>query len=66
MVRAICDEVAVMYAGEKIEQLSPDVMGGAASHPYSRLLFSSVPKLDARWLDGLEQDPELLQAYSRR
>jgi peptide/nickel transport system ATP-binding protein len=65
-VRAICDEVAVMYAGEKIEQLNPDVMGGEASHPYSRLLFASVPKLDTGWLDGLEQDTELLQAYSRR
>jgi peptide/nickel transport system ATP-binding protein len=65
-VRAICDEVAVMYAGEKIEQLNPDAMGGEASHPYSRLLFASVPKLDTGWLDGLEQDPELLQAYSRR
>ena len=65
-VRAICDEVAVMYAGEKIEQLNPDVMGSEASHPYSRLLFASVPKLDTGWLDGLEQDPELLQAYSRR
>jgi peptide/nickel transport system ATP-binding protein len=65
-VRAICDEVAVMYAGEKIEQLSPDVVGSEAGHPYSRLLFSSVPKLDPGWLDGLEQDPELLRAYSRR
>ncbi len=65
-VRAICDEVAVMYAGEKIEQLSPDVMGSEAGHPYSRLLFSSVPKLNTGWLDSLEQDPELLQAYSRR
>ncbi len=65
-VRAICDEVAVMYAGEKIEQLSPDVMGSEAGHPYSRLLFSSVPKLNPGWLDSLEQDPELLQAYSRR
>jgi peptide/nickel transport system ATP-binding protein len=65
-VRAICDEVAVMYAGEKIEQLSPDVVGSEASHPYSRLLFSSVPKLDPGWLDSLEQDAELLQAYSRR
>ena len=65
-VRAICDEVAVMYAGEKIEQLSPDLMGSEAGHPYSRLLFSSVPKLDTGWLDSLEQDPELLEAYSRR
>lgn len=65
-VRAICDEVAVMYAGEKIEQLSPDVVGSEASHPYSRLLFSSVPKLDPGWLDGLEQNSELVQAYSQR
>jgi peptide/nickel transport system ATP-binding protein len=65
-VRAICDEVAVMYAGEKIEQLSPDLMGSEAGHPYSRLLFSSVPKLDTGWLDSLERDPELLEAYSRR
>ncbi|WP_134495303.1 ABC transporter ATP-binding protein [Microvirga pakistanensis] len=65
-VKAICDEVAVMYAGEKIEQLSPDIMGSEAGHPYSRLLFSSVPKLDTGWLDSLEQDPRVLQAYSRR
>ncbi|GHC73275.1 ABC transporter ATP-binding protein [Limoniibacter endophyticus] len=65
-VRAICDEVAVMYNGEKIEQLSPDVMGSQAGHPYSRLLFSSVPKLDTGWLDSLEQDPELVKAFSKR
>ena len=32
-------------------------------HPYSKLLFSSVPKLDPGWLDGLERDPELVKAY---
>jgi peptide/nickel transport system ATP-binding protein len=41
-------------------------MGNEAGHPYSRLLFSSVPKLNPGWLDSLEQDPELLQAYSKR
>ncbi|MCO4318957.1 ABC transporter ATP-binding protein [Phyllobacterium sp. 21LDTY02-6] len=64
-VRAICDEVAVMYAGRKVEQLSPDEMGSTASHPYSRLLFSSVPKLDPTWLDSLEQDPELMRSFDR-
>lgn len=58
-VRAICDEVMVMYAGKKIEQLSPDTMGEKASHPYSKLLFSSVPKLDTGWLDSLERNPEI-------
>lgn len=65
-VRAICDEVAVMYAGKKIEQLSPDAMGSEASDPYSRLLFSSVPKLDTGWLDSLEQDPDLVREFSSR
>ncbi|WP_343315866.1 ABC transporter ATP-binding protein [Brucella sp. BE17] len=64
-VRAICDEVVVMYAGEKVEQLSPDMMGSAAIHPYSRLLFSSVPKLNTDWLDSLQQDPELVRTFTR-
>jgi len=64
-VRAICDEVVVMYAGRKVEQLSPDRMGEAASHPYSKLLFSSVPKLDTGWLDSLEQNPELVRQFTR-
>jgi peptide/nickel transport system ATP-binding protein len=64
-VRAICDEVIVMYGGRKVEQLRPDMMGGEASHPYSRLLFSSVPKLDTGWLDSLEQDPELVRQFTR-
>ncbi|KQT82766.1 ABC transporter ATP-binding protein [Aurantimonas sp. Leaf443] len=65
-VRAICDEVVVMYKGEKIEQLTPALGDGQPSHPYSRLLFSSVPQLRIGWLDGLEQDPELLRAFAQR
>ena len=65
-VQAICDEVAVMYAGEKIEQLEPSAVGSAAGHPYSRLLMSSVPKLDPTWLDSLERDPELVATFSKR
>ncbi|WP_019997183.1 ABC transporter ATP-binding protein [Aureimonas ureilytica] len=65
-VRAICDEVVVMYKGQKIEQLTPELDGGRASHPYSRLLFSSVPQLRTGWLDSLEQDPELLRAFAQR
>jgi len=65
-VKAVCDEIAVMYAGEKIEDALPATIGNAQSHPYSRLLLSSVPKLDPGWLDGLEQDQELVRAFSRR
>ncbi|GAJ93274.1 ABC transporter ATP-binding protein [Agrobacterium rhizogenes] len=65
-VQAICDEIIVMYAGEKIEQLASADLAGGAKHPYSKLLFSSVPKLNTGWLDGLEQDPELMRAFAKR
>ncbi|CUA87574.1 ABC-type glutathione transport system ATPase component, contains duplicated ATPase domain [Chelatococcus sambhunathii] len=65
-VQAICDEVAVMYRGEKVEQLPARDVGSAAGHPYSRLLMASVPKLDPTWLDRLERDPELVAAFAKR
>lgn len=65
-VQAICDEVAVMYRGVKVEQLPADQVGKAGGHPYARLLMSSVPKLDPAWLDKLERDPELVAAFSKR
>jgi peptide/nickel transport system ATP-binding protein len=66
VVEAICDEIVVMYAGEKVDQLMPSAAGKDPQHPYSQLLFSSVPKLDPHWLDGLERDPELVRAYCQR
>jgi peptide/nickel transport system ATP-binding protein len=65
-VRAICDEVAVMYAGEKVEQTTPEQVGAPGGHPYARLLMSSVPRLDPDWLDTLERDPALVEAFSKR
>ncbi|KRE08083.1 ABC transporter [Bosea sp. Root670] len=65
-VQAICDEVAVMYRGVKVEQLPADQVGSTTGHPYSRLLMSSVPKLDPAWLDKLERDPELVAAFAKR
>ncbi|UTY46590.1 ABC transporter ATP-binding protein [Sinorhizobium fredii] len=64
-VQAICDEVVVMYAGEKVEQLASSELASGAKHPYSKLLFASVPKLDTGWLDGLDQQPEKLGAFSK-
>ncbi|WP_331377087.1 ABC transporter ATP-binding protein [Sinorhizobium chiapasense] len=65
VVEAICDEIVVMYGGRKVEEITPAKVKTPA-HPYSQLLFSSVPKLDPAWLDALEQDPELVRAYCRR
>ena len=30
-------------------------------HPYSKLLFSSVPKLDPTWLDTLDIDADRMR-----
>ncbi|KAA3452115.1 ABC transporter [Mesorhizobium sp. SARCC-RB16n] len=65
VVEAICDEIMVMYNGQRVEQITPDKVK-AATHPYSKLLFSSVPKLDPAWLDGLVRDPELVSQYGHR
>jgi len=65
VVEAICDEIMVMYGGEKVEQVTPDRLK-TPTHPYSKLLFSSVPKLDPTWLDGLSRDAELLSQYGHR
>ncbi|TQS70776.1 ABC transporter ATP-binding protein [Rhodobacteraceae bacterium] len=65
-VEAICDDVLVMYKGEVVEALPAARMSEDARHPYSRLLVSSVPKLDTGWLAGLEQDPELIARFANR
>ena len=65
VVKAICDEIIVMYRGQMVEQISPAELT-SPQHPYSRLLFSSVPKLDPTWLDTLQQEPELVETYARR
>ena len=54
IVEAICDEVAVMLKGEVVERLPVNGLSGA-SHPYSQLLFRSIPQLDPAWLDSLDR-----------
>lgn len=62
VVEAICNEIVVMYGGRKVEEITPAQLKGP-QHPYAKLLFSSVPKLDPGWLDALELDPELVRTY---
>jgi peptide/nickel transport system ATP-binding protein len=50
-VRAVCDDIAVMYAGRKVEAMERDAFSRAARHPYFHLLASSVPQLRPGWLD---------------
>ncbi|MGE8508925.1 ABC transporter ATP-binding protein [Paraburkholderia sp. DD10] len=51
-VRAICDEVIVLYAGHRVEAGQRDVLAAPPYHPYTGLLVDSVPALKPGWLDA--------------
>jgi peptide/nickel transport system ATP-binding protein len=46
VVAEICDEVAVMYAGEIVERAPADVLFEQPEHPYTVGLLASIPRLD--------------------
>ena len=52
-VRAVCDEVMVLYSGCKVDSGSRNALAAPPFHPYADLLISSVPELRTGWLDGL-------------
>ena len=48
VVAEVCDEVAVMYAGEVVERASVDALFASPQHPYTVGLLGSIPRLDHR------------------
>ena len=48
VVAEICDEVAVMYAGEIVEHARVDALFERPQHPYTVGLLGSIPRLDRR------------------
>jgi len=46
VVAEICDEVAVMYAGEIVERAPVDLLFERPEHPYTVGLLASLPRLD--------------------
>jgi peptide/nickel transport system ATP-binding protein len=48
VVAEVCDEVAVMYAGEIVERASVDDLFASPQHPYTVGLLGSIPRLDRR------------------
>jgi peptide/nickel transport system ATP-binding protein len=46
VVAEVCDEVAVMYAGEIVERAPVDVLFAAPQHPYTVGMLGSIPRLD--------------------
>src|SRR5262249_12376803 len=48
VVAEVCDEVAVMYAGEVVERARVDDLFERPQHPYTVGLMGSLPRLDRR------------------
>ncbi|NNM83564.1 MAG: ABC transporter ATP-binding protein [Burkholderiales bacterium] len=48
VVSEMADRVAVMYAGEIVEQAERDAFFASPAHPYSRKLFASLPGMGKR------------------
>ena len=48
VIAEICDEVAVMYAGEIVEHAPVDALFEVPQHPYTIGLLASIPRLDRR------------------
>jgi peptide/nickel transport system ATP-binding protein len=48
VVAEVCDEVAVMYAGEIVERSTVEDLFASPEHPYTVGLLGSLPRLDRR------------------
>ena len=48
VVAEVCDDVAVMYAGQLVEQAPVDVLFDRPEHPYTVGLLAAIPRLDRR------------------
>ncbi|MBL8699288.1 MAG: ABC transporter ATP-binding protein [Alphaproteobacteria bacterium] len=63
-VKAICDQVMILYAGEVAELGGRQALPQSPLHPYTDLLISSVPELRTGWLDE-RADRRIGEAASR-
>lgn len=58
-VRAVCDDIVVLYAGRKVESGARDTLLSPPFHPYTDLLISSVPEMRRGWLEQTGERREL-------
>jgi peptide/nickel transport system ATP-binding protein len=65
VIAEVCDDLAVIYAGEIVEMGSKEAIFDHPTHPYTRGLFEAVPTLDEEKerlnpISGLPPDPSNL------
>jgi oligopeptide/dipeptide ABC transporter ATP-binding protein len=65
VVAEVCDDLAVIYAGEIVEMGSKEAIFDHPTHPYTKGLFEAVPTLDEEKerldpISGLPPDPSNL------
>ena len=61
VIAEVCDRVAVMYAGEIVEEGPVEEIFGNPSHPYTYTLLESIPHEDADRLTPIEGNvPDLI------
>jgi len=46
VVAQIADRIAVMYAGQIVEEALAEAIFARPAHPYTRALFAAVPRMD--------------------
>ncbi len=65
IVAEVCDDVAIVYAGEIVEYGTKEEIFDYPTHPYTKGLFGAIPNLEEEvdWLEpipGLPPDPTAL------
>jgi peptide/nickel transport system ATP-binding protein len=55
VIQHVCDDVAVMYLGQIVEQASREQLFSKPLHPYTWALFSAVPRLEKRRAKGVRR-----------
>jgi len=65
VVSRLADSIAVMYAGQLVEQAPASAVFANAQHPYTRALLASVPRLDDRTRGPLPTIPGSVESGRR-
>ena len=63
-VKAIADDIVVMYQGKIVEQGPKQEILTPPHEDYTALLLASVPEMDPSWLDNLMDNRRAVQASS--